>query len=264
GPYSSDAMRHMMRIRCYQDAFGQSDPQMVYESVYRSIVTRSFTAEEIKQLKSFNSLIENDVITRRENKDSGKYGRNGYLSLSLFSPIYSALSNPNGAPGDVMFRRTAYELLAAKGYHEGFIPYVSGKYSKEAFDEGKKTWDGWSGRDVGLVTDQKVLENVFKGEYDSWVAFKKAMYQERIDQLTRLKPITIEYELKNPNSTKKVTIRSYEEMQKLMDAAVAEDVRNITNATNRVEASWVNLLKKKIYNAYLRETDDFRQSIFNK
>ncbi|MGT2817323.1 SIALI-17 repeat-containing surface protein [Streptococcus gordonii] len=226
--------------------------------------TRSFTAEEIKQLKTFNSLIENDVITRRENKDSGKYGRNGYLSLSLFSPIYSALSNPNGAPGDVMFRRTAYELLAAKGYHEGFVPYVSGKYSKEAFDEGKKTWDGWSGRDVGLVTDQKVLENVFKGEYDSWASFKKAMYQERIDQLTKLKPITIEYELKNPNSTKKVTIRSYEEMQKLMDAAVAEDVRNITNATNRVEASWVNLLKKKIYNAYLRETDDFRQSIFNK
>ncbi|CAM1658681.1 hypothetical protein SORA22_05930 [Streptococcus oralis] len=226
--------------------------------------TRSFTAEEIKQLKTFDSLIENDVITRRENKESGKYGRNGYLSLSLFSPIYSALSNPNGAPGDVMFRRTAYELLAAKGYHDGFVPYVSGQYSQEAFDEGKKTWDGWSGRDVGLVTDQKVLENVFKGEYDSWLAFKKAMYQERIDKLTKLKPITIEYELKNPNSTKKVTIRSYAEMQRLMDAAVAEDVRNITNATSRVEASWVNLLKKKIYNAYLRETDDFRQSIFER
>ena len=226
--------------------------------------TRSFTAEEIKQLKTFDSLIDNDVITRRENKESGKYGRNGYLSLSLFSPIYSALSNPNGAPGDVMFRRTAYELLAAKGYHEGFVPYVSGQYSQEAFDEGKKTWDGWSGRDVGLVTDQKVLENVFKGEYTSWAAFKKAMYKERIDQLTKLKPITIEYELKNPNSTKKVTIRSYAEMQQLMDAAVAEDVRNITNATSRVEASWVNLLKKKIYNAYLRETDDFRQSIFKK
>ena len=226
--------------------------------------TRTFTAEEIKQLTSFYSLIENDVITRRENRDSGKYGRNGYLSLSLFSPIYSALSNPKGAPGDVMFRRTAYELLAAKGYHEGFVPYVSGKYSEEAFDEGKKTWDGWSGRDVGLVTDQKVLENVFKGEYDSWVAFKKAMYKERIDQLTKLKPITIEYELRNPNSTKKVTIRSYAQMQKLMDEAVAEDVGNITNATSRVESSWVNLLKKKIYNAYLRETDDFRQSIFKK
>ena len=226
--------------------------------------TRSFTAEEIKKLASFESLIDNDVITRRENKDSGQYPRNGYLSLSLFSPIYSALSNPNGAPGDVMFRRTAYELLAAKGYHEGFVPYVSGKFSEEAAAEGKTTWDGWLRRDVGLVTDQKVLENVFKGEYASWAAFKKAMYQERIDQLTKLKPITIEYELRNPNSTKQVTIRSYAEMQKLMDEAVAEDVRNITNATNRVEASWVNLLKKKIYNAYLRETDDFRQSIFNK
>ena len=226
--------------------------------------TRSFTAEEIKQLKSFESLIDNDVITRRENKDSGQYPRNGYLSLSLFSPIYSALSNPNGAPGDVMFRRTAYELLATKGYHEGFVPYVSGKFSEEAAAEGKTTWDGWFRRDVGLVTDQKVLENVFKGEYASWAAFKKAMYQERIDQLTKLKPITIEYELRNPNSTKQVTIRSYAEMQKLMDEAVAEDVRNITNATSRVDASWVNLLKKKIYNAYLRETDDFRQSIFNK
>lgn len=212
----------------------------------------------------YNGLIDNDVITRRENKDSGKYARNGYLSLSLFSPIYSALSNPTGAPGDVMFRRTAYELLAAKGYHEGFIPYVSGKLSEEALKEGSTTWDGWLGRDVGLVTDQKVLENVFKGEYDSWAAFKKAMYQERIDKLTKLKPITIEYELRNPNSTKQVTIRSYKDMQRLMDEATAEDVHNIDNATSRVEASWVNLLKKKIYNAYLRTTDDFRQSIFNK
>ena len=226
--------------------------------------TRTFTAEEIKKLKTFDSLIDHDVITRRENKDNGKYGRNGYLSLSLFSPIYSALSNPTGAPGDVMFRRTAYELLAAKGYHEGFVPYVSGKLSEEALEEGSTTWDGWLGRDVGLVTDQKVLENVFKGEYDSWAAFKKAMYQERIDQLTKLKPITIEYELRNPNSTKQVTIRSYKDMQRLMDEALAEDVRNIDNATSRVEASWVNLLKKKIYNAYLRTTDDFRQSIFTK
>ena len=159
-----------------------------------------------------------------------------------------------------------YSLWAttAKGYHEGFVPYVSGKYSKEAFDEGKKTWDGWSGRDVGLVTDQKVLENVFKGEYDSWIAFKKAMYKERLISWQSLSRSLLSTNFRNPNSTKKVTIRSYAQMQKLMDEAVAEDVGNITNATSRVEASWVNLLKKKIYNAYLRETDDFRQSIFKK
>ena len=72
------------------------------------------------------------------------------------------------------------------------------------------------------MTDQKVLENVFKGEYNSWAAFKKAMYQDRIDQLTKLKPITIEYELRNPNSAKQVTIRSYKDMQRLMDEALAE------------------------------------------
>lgn len=47
---------------------------------------RTFTAEEIKKLKTFESLIDHDVITRRENKDSGKNGRNGYLSLSLSLP----------------------------------------------------------------------------------------------------------------------------------------------------------------------------------
>ena len=49
-------------------------------------------------------------------------------------------------------------------------------------------------------------------------------------------------------------------MQKLMDAAVAEDVRNITNATSRVRPSWVNLLKK-IYNTYLRRQTTSGQSI---
>ncbi len=58
-----------------------------------------------------------------------------------------------------------------RGYHEG-RPLCFWWQFQEAFDEGKKTWDAWSGRGE-LVTDQKVLENVFKGEYDSW--HKKAM-----------------------------------------------------------------------------------------
>ncbi len=76
-------------------------------------------------------------------------------SVSTLLAIYSALSNPNGAPGDVMFRRTAYELLAAKGYHE-VVPYVSGQYSQEAFDEGRKRGTDGLERDVGLVTDQSL------------------------------------------------------------------------------------------------------------
>ena len=37
---------------------------------------------------------------------------------------------------------------------------------------------------------------------------------------------------------------------------------NIDRATSYVSPSWVHLLKQKIYNAYLRSTDDFRQSIY--
>ena len=51
-------------------------------------------------------------------------------------------------------------------------------------------------------------------------------------------------------------------MQDLIDAAVAHDVKNLTRATENVPSSWVHLLKQKIYNAYLRLTDDFRESIY--
>ncbi len=70
-----------------------------------------------------------------------------------FSPIYSfsALSNPNGSiVVMLMFRRTAYELLAAKGYHEGFILMFLVSTLRKPFDEGKKTLGWITGRDVGL------------------------------------------------------------------------------------------------------------------
>ena len=54
------------------------------------------------------------IINRRAYRDKSDYTRNGYHLISMFSPIYAALSNPKGAPGDIMFRKTAYELLAEK------------------------------------------------------------------------------------------------------------------------------------------------------
>ena len=49
---------------------------------------------------------------------------NGYYTIKLFAPIYSALSS-KGTPGDLMGRRIAYELLAAKGFKDGMVPYIS-------------------------------------------------------------------------------------------------------------------------------------------
>ena len=223
---------------------------------------RPLTDEEVARLTTLNSLIENDIINRRAYRDESQFGRNGYYTISMFSPIYAGLSNPNGAPGDVMFRKTAFELYAEKGYHKGFLPYVSNQYAADALAEGSKTYSSWYKRDVALVTDNLVLKKVFDNHYPNWVEFKKDMFNQRISKQNNLKAITIQYELGKPNSTTEVTISSAQEMQALIDAAVAHDVKNIKRATENVPSSWVHLLKQKIYNAYLRLTDDFRESIY--
>ena len=223
---------------------------------------RPLTDEEVARLTTLNSLIENDIINRRAYRDESQFGRNGYYTISMFSPIYAGLSNPNGAPGDVMFRKTAFELYAEKGYHKGFLPYVSNQYAADALAEGSKTYSSWYKRDVALVTDNLVLKKVFDNHYPNWVEFKKDMFNQRISKQNNLKAITIQYELGKPNSTTEVTISSAQEMQALIDAAVAHDVKNLTRATENVPSSWVHLLKQKIYNAYLRMTDDFRESIY--
>ena len=223
---------------------------------------RPLTDAEVSKLTSLDALIDNDIINRRAYRDKSDYARNGYHLISMFSPIYAALSNPKGAPGDIMFRKTAYELLAEKGYQDGFLPYVSNQYAEEAKRNGDITYSDWLRKDVGLITDSLVLKNVFANQYGSWADFKKDMFNKRIRKQDQLKPITIQYELGVPNSSKEITIRSAAQMQELIDQAVAKDVANIDRTTSHAPASWVHLLKQKIYNAYLRSTDDFRESIY--
>ena len=223
---------------------------------------RPLTDTEVSKLTSLDALIDNDIINRRAYRDKSDYTRNGYHLISMFSPIYAALSNPKGAPGDIMFRKTAYELLAEKGYQDGFLPYVSNQYAEEAKRNGDITYSDWLRKDVGLITDSLVLKNVFANKYGSWADFKKDMFDQRIRKQDQLKPITIQYELGVPNSSKEITIRSAAQMQELINQAMAKDVANIDRTTSHAPASWVHLLKQKIYNAYLRSTDDFRESIY--
>ena len=223
---------------------------------------RPLTDAEVSKLTSLDALIDNDIINRRAYRDKSDYTRNGYHLISMFSPIYAALSNPKGAPGDIMFRKTAYELLAEKGYQDGFLPYVSNQYAEEAKRNGDITYSDWQRKDVGLITDSLVLKNIFANQYASWSDFKKDMFNQRIRKQDQLKPITIQYELGVPNSSKEITISSATQMQELINQAMAKDVANIDRTTSHAPASWVHLLKQKIYNAYLRSTDDFRESIY--
>ncbi|HEL9646393.1 TPA: G5 domain-containing protein [Streptococcus suis] len=228
---------------------------------------RALTDDEVASLKSFNDLIDQSIIVQRQyvnnpTNTSKKWDRNSYVSVPMFAANFSALSNSKGSPGDIMFRRMAFELIAAKGYTDGFVPYASGQLSDLAMEKGSKIYDTWTKKDVGLITDNLVLDYVFQGQYTSWADFKKAMFTERLEKAVagKLKPFTMQYELGVANSTKEVTITSFEQLQNLMKEAMEADIQaNSLNLNN----SRVHALKVKVYQALMNSTNDFRTSIFN-
>ena len=230
--------------------------------VYATNVVKELTAEEAQKLTSFESLIDHNILSAREYQ-SGDYERNGYYTIKLFAPIFSALSSEKGTPGDLMGRRIAYELLAAKGFKDGMVPYISNQYEEVAKQKGKTI--NLYGKERGLVTDKLVLDKVFEGKYSSWTDFKKAMYNERVDQFGNLKQVTFKDPTKPwPNYATK-TINSVTELQALMDQAVLKDaVSPRWSNYNPEYDSAVHKLKRAIFKAYLDQTNDFRTSIFKK
>ena len=230
-------------------------------NVYATNVVRDLTAEEAEKLHSFNDLIENNIISSREYA-SGEYERNGYFTIKLFAPIYAALSNDDGTPGDLMGRRMAYELLAAKGFKDGMVPYISNQFEPDA-RANNKTITSY-GKTKGLVTDKLVLQKLFNGQYDTWSDFKKAMYKERQDKFSQLNKVTFNDTSKSWTSFATKTTSNIDELQQLMNEAVRQDTETPRwDNYNPETDSAVHKLKRAIFKAYLDQTDDFRSSIFN-
>ena len=229
-------------------------------SVYATNVVKDLAYAEAEKLHSFNDLIENNIISSREYA-SGKYERNGYFTIKLFAPIYAALSNDEGTPGDLMGRRMAYELLAAKGFKDGMVPYISNQFEPDA-RANNKTITSY-GKTKGLVTDTLVLQKLFNGQYRTWSDFKKAMYAERQTKFGQLNTVSFK-DPSTPWYNRKIkTIKSINELENLMRKAVLEDLDTPHwDNYNPETDSAVHKLKRAIFKAYLDQTDDFRSSIF--
>lgn len=228
--------------------------------VYATNVVKELTEAEARNLNSFESLIDHNILSAREYQ-SGDYERNGYYTIKLFAPIYSALSSEKGTPGDLMGRRIAYELLAAKGFKDGMVPYISNQYEEDAKQQGQTI--NLYGKERGLVTDKLVLKKVFDGKYKTWAEFKTAMYQERVDQFGNLKQVTFKDPTKPWPSYGTKTINNVDELQALMDQAVLKDAEGPrwSNYDPEIDSA-VHKLKRAIFKAYLDQTNDFRSSIF--
>lgn len=221
------------------------------QATHKSEKISEITLAEAEKLTDINSLIDNNILVNRYIingfTDKGDIKANGYYLVDMFDTIYGVSQNDTGMSGDITFRKQAFELMGALGYYEGFVPYVSNQYKNQAEEEGKP------------LSDKYIFDNILGKSY---AAFKKEQITERVDKLGKLKPITINY------NGKEEVIDSKEKLQELMNKAVKEELAQIKagNTTAKkfdfIETP-VQKLKKAIYKAYLKDSDDFRQSIYN-
>ena len=218
---------------------------------HKSEEIQALTLEDAKKLTDIDSLIDNHIMVNRYIiagfSDKGKIAANGYYTVDMFDSIYGVSQNDSGMSGDITFRKQAFELMAALGYYEGFVPYVSNQFKEAAEAENKP------------LSDTYIFNKVLNGK--SYAEFKKAQIKERVDRINQLKPLTIQYEGQEVRLTS-------QKLSDLMQKAVQEELKQIKagNTTARTYSfieTPVQKLKKAIYKAYLKDSDDFRQSIYN-
>ncbi len=218
---------------------------------HKSEEIQDLTLEDAKKLTDIDSLIDNHILVNRYIiagfSDKGKIAANGYYTVDMFDTIYGVSQNDSGMSGDITFRKQAFELMATLGYYEGFVPYVSNQFKEAAEAENKP------------LSDTYIFNKVLNGK--SYAEFKKAQFKERVDRFNQLKPLTIQYEGQEVRLTG-------QKLSDLMQKAVQEELKQIkagktTARTYSFIETPVQKLKKAIYKAYLKDSDDFRQSIYN-
>jgi len=218
---------------------------------HKSEEIQELTLEDAKKLTNIDSLIDNHILVNRYIiagfSDKGKITANGYYTVDMFDTIYGVSQNDSGMSGDITFRKQAFELMATLGYYEGFVPYVSNQFKEAAEAENKP------------LSDTYIFNKVLNGK--SYAEFKKAQIKERVDKIDQLKPLTIQYE------GQQISLTS-QKLSDLMQKAVQEELKQIkagktTARTYSFIETPVQRLKKAIYKAYLKDSDDFRQSIYN-
>ncbi|HEL2265700.1 TPA: YSIRK-type signal peptide-containing protein [Streptococcus suis] len=195
-------------------------------------------------ISTINDTIDHALVAKTSLLPEQDYLRENlknYYFVPLYYPIYAGLQNNSGTVGGLQFRKTALELLAAKGWEEGFIPYATDKLKAEAEAAGRP------------LSDQFIFEKIFADQYADYTSFKKAMYKERWDKKDRLKAITISF------NGQTETIDNIETLSRLMAEAVDKDYQA---AKNKQAGFNRQGLKDAILKAYVKLTDSFSSSIF--
>uniref|UniRef100_UPI0015D4B294 ZmpA/ZmpB/ZmpC family metallo-endopeptidase n=1 Tax=Streptococcus suis TaxID=1307 RepID=UPI0015D4B294 len=221
-----------------------TNQSLIYQNAHDRI--RKLRDDELDNLNiaTINDAIDHALVAKSSfllEQDYLRENLKNYYFVPLYYPIYAGLQNNSGTVGGLQFRKTALELLAAKGWEEGFIPYATDKLKAEAEAAGRP------------LSDQFIFEKIFADQYADYTSFKKAMYKERWDKKDRLKAITISF------NGQTETIDNIETLSRLMAEAVDKDYQAAQNGQigfNRQQ------LKDSVLKAYVKLTDSFSSSIF--
>ncbi|MGQ7388753.1 ZmpA/ZmpB/ZmpC family metallo-endopeptidase [Streptococcus suis] len=221
-----------------------TNQSLIYQNAHDRI--RKLRDDELANLNiaTINDAIDHALVAKSSLLPEQDYLRENlknYYFVPLYYPIYAGLQNNSGTVGGLQFRKTALELLAAKGWEEGFIPYATDKLKAEAEAAGRP------------LSDQFIFEKIFADQYADYTSFKKAMYKERWDKKDRLKAITISF------NGQTETIDNIETLSRLMAEAVDKDYQA---AKNKQAGFNRQGLKDAILKAYVKLTDSFSSSIF--
>ncbi len=215
-------------------------------------------------LTSIDQLIDNGLVSRRSYDPPGHgendlHLRNSYLMINSLNPIYGSLNNNGYSRNEFEFRKLAFELLAEKGYEEGFVPYLSNQYQADLGQTDP----------AGRIADDQLIATITDGRYSTAAAFRKAMFDQRRMKLDQLKSIRIlgANEGQGYFYGDSRTLASVADIRQLMREAVEYDANQETYHAQHTgyekTRSRVYRLKAAILNAYLRETREFRDSIYN-
>ncbi|HFI0105324.1 TPA: ZmpA/ZmpB/ZmpC family metallo-endopeptidase [Streptococcus suis] len=218
---------------------------------------------------SVEDFIDNGMVSRRSYDPPGHIVRetfphDSYLSVNALNPIYGALNNDGVSRNEFEFRKIAFELLAEKGYENGFVPYLSNQYQSELGQLDS----------AGRIPDNQLIAKISGGEFTNSAQFRKAMFNRRKDNLSQLKAVKIYGKRDGEgyfyDTTR--TIHSIDELRQLMKEAVEYDAHRTLYASQKPYASQANSynktdsrvysLKAAVLNGYLRATNDFRDSIY--
>ncbi|WP_170244211.1 ZmpA/ZmpB/ZmpC family metallo-endopeptidase [Streptococcus suis] len=199
-------------------------------------IVNSIDTTSAANLQTIADFVDQGLISGRYKfngmETRGTARTNSYYTIPLFEPIYAALQNDSGSGGDISFKRNAYEILGEYGYEKGMVAYLSDQYAN----------------------DKEALATIMP-EFDGNLAtFKKAMFNRRIAKVSELKPTSV--------------VSDFTAIQTKMDEAIAKDLQQLkVNANNNVLLSTgvnaVRELKNQIFQAYLKDTNEFRTSIYS-